>query len=112
MADATTLAAVKQAMGITVQNYDGELSDLIDAAFLDLGNAGVVIPTPVTTEDSQGSTITTHDKLVLQAVKTYVRAHFQSPADYERLKASYDEQKGQLMIATGYTDWGDADGEG
>lgn len=112
MADATTLAAVKLAMAITVNSYDGELSDLIDAAFLDLGIAGVVVPTPVTTEDGKGGTITTYDKLVLQAVKTYCRAHFQSPADYDRLKASYDEQKGQLMIATGYTDWGEADGEG
>ena len=112
MAEATILAAVKLAMGITVNNYDDELSDLIDAALLDLSIAGVVVPQPVTTEDGKGGTITTHDKLVLQAVKTYCRAHFQSPADYERLKASYDEQKGQLMIATGYTDWSDDDGEG
>lgn len=99
MADSTTLAAVKLSMGITVQNYDAELSDLIDAALLDLGIAGV--------EGYQQG-----DKLVLQAVKTYCRAHFRSPADYDRLKASYDEQKGQLMIATGYTDWGDVDGQG
>lgn len=95
MADSTTLAAVKLSMGITVANYDAELSDLIDAALLDLGIAGV-----------EG--YNQNDKLVLQAVKTYCRAHFQSPADYDRLKAAYDEQKGQLMIATGYTDWGDA----
>lgn len=99
MADSTILAAVKLSMGITVQNYDAELSDLIDAALLDLGIAGV--------EGYQQG-----DKLVLQAVKTYCRAHFQSPADYDRLKAAYDEQKGQLMIATGYTDWGDVSGQG
>lgn len=99
MADSTTLAAVKLSMGITVQNYDAELSDLIDAALLDLGIAGV-----------EG--YNQNDKLVLQAVKTYCRAHFRSPADYDRLKASYDEQKGQLMIATGYTDWGDVSGQG
>lgn len=93
MADSTTLAAVKLSMGITVANYDAELSDLIDAALLDLGIAGV-----------EG--YADGDKLVLQAVKTYCRAHFQSPADYDRLKAAYDEQKGQLMIATGYTHWG------
>ena len=43
--------------------------------------------------------------MILQAVKTYVRAHFRSPADYERLKAAYDEQKAQLKVATMYTDY-------
>lgn len=94
-----TLVAVKLALGITVDAYDAELTDLIEAALLDLGIAGV-------------GGYAEGDKLVLQAVKTYCRAHFQSPADYDRLKASYDEQKGQLMIATGYTDWGDVHGEG
>lgn len=93
------LESVKLALGITVDAYDAEIKDLIDAALLDLGIAGV-----------EG--YNENDKLVLQAVKTYCRAHFQSPADYDRLKASYDEQKGQLMIATGYTDWGDVSGQG
>lgn len=84
------LEAVKLAMGITVSKYDQEIQDLIDAALLDLGIAGV-------SEYADG------DKLVLQAVKTYCRAHFRSPADYERLAASYDEQKMQLQTASGYT---------
>ena len=87
------LAAVKLALAITSTAFDTEIQDLIDAALLDLGIAGV-----------EG--YADGDKLVLQAVKTYVRAHFQSPADYERLKASYDEQKAQLMNTTGYTKWG------
>jgi len=29
--------------------------------------------------------------------------------EYRNLKASYDEQKAQLSMATGYTDWGGAD---
>lgn len=88
------LAAVKLALGVTVDAYDAEISDLIEAALLDLGIAGV-------TGYDEG------DKLVLQAVKTYCRAHFRSPSDYDRLKAAYDEQKAQLMTATGYTNWGD-----
>ena len=92
MAEFATLEAVKLSLAVTVDDFDDEISDLIDAALLDLGIAGV-----------EGYTV--GDKLVLQAVKTYVRVHFQSPADYDRLKAAYDEQKGQLMIATGYTTW-------
>lgn len=90
--DASTLGAVKLALAITVNDFDAEITDLIEAAFLDLDVVGV--------EGYQ-----TGDKLVLQAVKTYCRAHFQSPADYDRLKAAYDEQKAQLMHATGYTVW-------
>lgn len=93
------LESVKLALGITIDAYDAEIQDLIDAALLDLGIAGV---------EGYGE----GDKLVLQAVKTYCRAHFRSPADYDRLKAAYDEQKAQLMMATGYTDWGDAHAEG
>ena len=91
------LDAVKLALGVTVTAYDSEIQDLIDAALLDLGIAGVT---------GYGSA----DKLVLQAVKTYCRAHFRSPEDYDRLKAAYDEQKAQLMMAEGYTDWGTGHG--
>lgn len=89
------LEAVKLSMGITVSAYDAEIQDLISAALGDLGIAGV-------------DNTLTQDPLITQAVKTYVRAHFRSPADYDRLRACYDEQKAQLMTATGYTDWGDA----
>lgn len=97
MADTNTLAAVKLAMGITAEAYDAEISDLIDAGLADL---------QLVTGKAQDET----DKMVLQAVKTYVRMSFRSPADYDRLRQAYESQKGQLMIATGYTDWGDLDG--
>lgn len=97
MADASTLVAVKMAMGITVSAYDTEISDLIDAGQKDL-------------ELVCGITLDPADKLVLQAIKTYVRMSFRSPGDYDRLRQSYEAQKGQLMIATGYTDWGEIDG--
>ena len=86
------LNQVKLAMGITVNAYDAEIQALIDAAIADLGIAGV---------DSSLE----HDPLILQAIKTYVRAHFRSPADYDRLKEAYDEQKAQLKVATRYTDY-------
>lgn len=88
------LEAVKLALGITVENYDSEILDLIDAALADMGLAGV-------------DSTKVEDPLIIQAVKTYCRMSFRSPADYDRLRASYEAQKGQLQIATGYTEWGD-----
>lgn len=89
------LAKAKMALRITTDAYDDEILDLIDAAGLDLGIAGVVLPEEL-------------DTLCQRAILTYVRMNFGSPSDYDRLKASYDEQKAQLRTATGYTDWGDA----
>lgn len=88
------LEAVKRAFPLTTNFYDEELQSLIDAALADLGLAGV-----------DSSLIT--DPLIIQAVKTYVRANFKNPDNYDRLIASYESQKGSLQIATGYTDWGD-----
>ncbi len=85
---------VKLALRLTTQAYDAELTGLINAGLADLGVAGV-------TEDD------TSDPLINRAVITYCKVHFGSPADYERLKAAYDEQKAQLVTCTGYTDWGD-----
>lgn len=90
----TTLAAVKLALRITTTDFDEELNDLISAALLDMGIAGVYEPN-------------SSDKLVLRAIITYCKMHFGEPDEYERLKRSYDEQKAQLSTATGYTDWGD-----
>ena len=89
------LAKVKLALRITVNDYDADLTDLIAAAMLDLGIAGVTLPAPL-------------DALCERAIITYCKVHFSALTDGEwsRLKASYDEQKAQLMTATGYTDWG------
>lgn len=86
------LEKVKLALRITTTAYNDELNDLIEAAQLDLGIAGVVIPEEL-------------DAIVSRAIVTYCKVHFGSPADFDRLKASYDEQKAQLSMATGYTDW-------
>lgn len=89
------LNKVKMALRITTDAFDDELTDLIAAAQLDLGIAGVVIPDDM-------------DALVCRAVITYCRVHFGQPDEYDRLKKSYDEQKAQLMVATGYTVWTEA----
>lgn len=90
-----TLETVKTALRIKTTAYDQELSDLMTAAALDLGIAGVVLPETV-------------DAICDRAIITYCKLHFGLPDDAERLKKSYDEQKAQLVTATGYTDWGDA----
>ena len=77
---------------ITNDALNQELEDLIEAAKLDLGIAGVVIPDTI-------------DALVSKAIITYCKMSFGLPEDYDRLKRSYDEQKAQLRTATGYTNW-------
>ncbi len=96
MPDMTLLEKTKLALRVTVTNYDADLTDLINAAKLDLGIAGVELPSSL-------------DAVCERAVITYCKLHFSSLSDGEwsRLKASYDEQKAQLTTATGYTDWGD-----
>lgn len=86
------LNAVKLALRITTSTFDAQLNQLIAAAQLDLGVAGVVVPQEV-------------DALVQLAVITYCRLNFGEPDEYDRLKRSYDEQKAQLATCTGYTDW-------
>ena len=96
MPDMTLLEKTKLALRVTVTNYDADLTDLINAAKLDLGIAGVELPSSL-------------DAVCERAVITYCKVHFSSLSDgeYSRLKASYDEQKAQLVTASGYTDWGD-----
>ncbi|MBQ1410007.1 MAG: DNA-packaging protein [Oscillospiraceae bacterium] len=85
------LDKVKLALRLTTDAFDAELTDLINAAALDLGLVGIAIPE-----------LLANDALIVTAIVTYVRCHFGSPSDYDRLKASYDEQKAQLQTATGY----------
>lgn len=86
------LSKVKLALRITTNAFDSELTDLIAAAQSDLGVAGVIVPPTI-------------DELVTRAIITYCKMSFGLPEDYDRLKKSYDEQKAQLVTATGYTTW-------
>lgn len=91
MADIMT--AVKTALRISSTTaFDAEVQDLIDAAKKDMGIAGI-------TNDDET------DALVRKAIVSYCRLNFGQPDDYDKLKASYDEQKAQLGMATGYTEW-------
>ncbi len=92
------LDKVKAALRITSTAFDADLTQLMNAALLDLGIAGV-------TTEIDPDTVT--DPLVTRAVCTYCAMNRVSidPQQREWLKASYDEQKAQLGTATGYTDW-------
>lgn len=89
------LDKVKMGLRISTNAFDTELTDLIAAAQSDLGIAGVIVPASL-------------DEICTRAIITYCKMSFGLPEDYDRLKMSYDEQKAQLVTATGYTDWGDA----
>lgn len=86
----TMLEKVKLALRVTTNEFDTELTDLINAAVADLGIVGVT------------AVSTTTDALLIRAITTYCKVHFGEPDEYDRLKASYDEQKAQLISATGY----------
>ncbi len=86
------LDRVKIALRITSNTFNDELNGLITSTQLDLGIAGVVLPAEL-------------DELCKTAVITYCKMNFGNPDDYDRLKKAYDEQKAQLSMATGYTEW-------
>lgn len=72
--------------------FDAEISELIQAAKLDLGIAGVDVDN-------------VDDPLITMAIKTYCKLHFGETDEYENLKASYDEQKAQLQMSANYTNY-------
>lgn len=84
----------KKARRISTDAFDDEVERLLNAGLQDLGVAGVTVPEEL-------------DDLVSQAAITYFMANFGEPEDYDRLKASYDEQKAQMSMRSGYTDWGE-----
>jgi hypothetical protein len=98
------LDKVKVACRVTSTAYDDELTDLISAAFADIGIADV--KTSLLVEDNILP-------LVQRAVITYCKLNFGyvqlEERQYDRLKASYDEQKAQMLMSSGYTNWGDSD---
>ena len=94
------LNRVKLALLITGNDFDSELTDLIDAAAKDLGIAGV---------DALVISTDTNDALIVRAIITYCGYQFEimhgSLDRSAAYKKSYDEQKAQLGMASGYTTW-------
>lgn len=96
------LDKVKAACRVASNAYDEELTDLIESGLADMG---------ITDIKSEVLTDTDTDPLIRKAVITYCRMNFgyQDELAYNRLKASYDEQKSQLLMSGRYTDWGGLD---
>ena len=97
----TILDKVKLALRIVTDDFDLEITDLINACLLDLKIAGV----------NEFTIDNVTDALVIRAICTYCKFHFgdaKGVEELERLKKSYDEQKAQLQMATGYTNWNKA----
>lgn len=95
------LDKVKVACRVTTTAYDEELTDLISAAFDDIGITDVN-PELLTEENIK--------PLIQKAVITYCKINFGfvqlNEDQYGRLKASYDEQKAQLLMSSDYNKWG------
>lgn len=88
------LTKVKQALRVTTNAYDAELTMLINAARVDMGIAGIEV---------------IDDDICNLGIILFCKLHFGTRDDVDRLKQSYDEIKKQLGMATGYTNWGGAD---
>jgi uncharacterized phage protein (predicted DNA packaging) len=80
-------------ISVSTTAFDGEISDLIDAARQDLIQAGI------TTEKANDDT----DPLIRRAVSLYVKANFgwDNP-DADRLRQSFDLLKMHLSLASDY----------
>lgn len=87
----TILEKVKLSLRVVTDDFDEEIEDLIKSACYDLGCAGI--------------TYEQMDELILRAIITYCRMNFGNPDNYDRLKKSYDEQKAQMSMRSGYTKW-------
>ncbi len=91
---AEVLAKVKMALRIVDTEFDDEITDLILSAMADLDIAG-----------ADGANVILDNVLARTAVITYCKMHFGEADEFDRLKRSYDEQKAQMSMATGYTEW-------
>jgi len=107
------LKEAKLAMQVDTTKYDAEIAAMLMSGANDLSIAGVTFEGDVTFSIS-GDTVTDNctvsNMLIQRALITYAQAHanWQSEAKAARFRDSYDEQKAQLMHATGYTDYGES----
>lgn len=92
------LETVKTALNLTTDTFDYEIMNWIGAAVKDMNIAGV---------DGETVVVDSIDPIIIAAICTYCGYRFElNHGSLERMaayKESYDEQKAQLSMATGYT---------
>lgn len=85
---------LRQYLRITSDSFDGEITDLINAAMADLLDDGIL---PEKVNDSS-------DALIKRAVVSYVKAEFGNDnPDAEKHRANYQSLKTHLMLSVDYT---------
>lgn len=86
------LEKVKTALRVSGTAFDGEITDLIDAAKYDLMGAGVTV------DDT--------DPLHVQAIVCFCKSRFgyEDPQQADRFWAAYEAHKIHLAIVAGVTD--------
>ena len=107
------LKEAKKALRVTASMYDTEIAHLLMSGAADLELAGVILPGTVSFSVDAMDVVTDKstltDALAMRAVITYAQMRFGNPPNYQQLADAYDLQKVQLMHATGYTDYDDAE---
>lgn len=100
------IAKIKLALRIATNSFDAQILDLIQAALADIALTGAYISDKYTAVTSR-STVTDYtitNVLLRQAVITYCCLNFGAPENYDKLKASYDEQKAQIRENTDFAE--------
>lgn len=96
------LDRVKTALRVGTTVYDQELLGLIAAGIADIRHAGARFDATEVRTSGTVKDYTIEDPLVADAVITYCKLYFGSSEDFDRLKAAYDEKKGQLRESSDY----------
>ena len=96
------LDRVKTALRVQTTVYDQELLGLIASAVADIRHVGAKFTVDEVKTDGVVTDYTITDPLVADAVVVYCKVYFGSPDDFDRLKAAYDEKKGQFRESTAY----------
>ena len=92
------LEDVKTALGVWDDEFDNMIGDLILAAKADMNITDIDV-----------NVLADDNPLFKRAIITYCKMNFSVfgvPDGYDRLKASYDEQKAQMLMSSGFTNWG------
>lgn len=83
------LEAVKKAMAVTSEDFDDDLTGLINAALSDLRIAGVTVTM-------------VNDPLIVRAVIFYCKSYFRNDDKAERYQKAYENLKHAMSLSGDY----------